>query len=132
MHSRHNSSYWHGIPYLGCGPSAHSFDTCTREWNTASLEEYLASLESGQRTFEREALNLPTRYNEYIMTALRTMQGISLTEIEEKFGQQLYQYFLKIATPYLKEGLLKRLTTGFPLHGKVSLYPMESSVICFR
>lgn len=108
MHSRHNSSYWHGIPYLGCGPSAHSFDTCTREWNTASLEQYLASLESGQRTFEREALNLPTRYNEYIMTALRTMQGISLTEIEEKFGQQLYQYFLKIATPYLKEGLLKK------------------------
>lgn len=108
MHSRHNSSYWHGIPYLGCGPSAHSFDTCSREWNTASLEEYLASLESGQRTFEREALNLPTRYNEYIMTALRTMQGISLTEIEEKFGQQLYQYFLKIATPYLKEGLLKK------------------------
>ena len=108
MHSRHNSSYWHGIPYLGCGPSAHSFDTCTREWNTASLEQYLAALESGRRASEREVLDLHTRYNEYIMTALRTMQGICLTEIEEKFGQQLYRYFLKTATPYLTEGLLKK------------------------
>lgn len=115
MHARHNSAYWHGIPYLGCGPSAHSFDTRTREWNTASLEQYLAALESGRRTFGREELDLPTRYNEYIMTALRTMQGISLTEITEKFGQRFRRHCLETAAPHLATGRLKKTDSRLTL-----------------
>lgn len=105
-HSRHNSAYWQGIPYLGCGPSAHSFDTRTREWNTASLDRYLAALESGQRSFEREELDLTTRYNEYVMTGLRTMWGISLDGLQRLFGEKLSRYCRKMAAPHLAAGLL--------------------------
>ena len=77
MYSRHNTAYWKGIPYLGCGPSAHSFNAETREWNTASLEGYIKSIEEGQRSSETEILDKVTRYNEYIMTSLRTMWGVS-------------------------------------------------------
>ena len=97
MYSRHNTAYWKGIPYLGCGPSAHSFNAETREWNTASLERYIKSIEEGQRSSETEILDKVTRYNEYIMTSLRTMWGASLTYTEEAFGTELCQYCMKIA-----------------------------------
>lgn len=106
-HSRHNSAYWNSVPYLGCGPSAHSFDTQSREWNTASIEEYVRSVEAGQRLHEREVLDLTTRYNEYVMTSLRTARGASLTEIEEKFGAALHRYVRTAATAYLQGGQLE-------------------------
>ena len=107
MYSRHNTSYWKGIPYLGCGPSAHSFNTESREWNVASLEKYIAAIEEGHRAFETEYLDKVTRYNEYIMTTLRTMWGISLGYIEQKFGFKLGQYCGDMASPHLKNGKLK-------------------------
>lgn len=102
MYSRHNTAYWKGIPYLGCGPSAHSFNRKTREWNTASLEKYIRSIKEGHRSSETEVLNKTTRYNEYIMTSLRTAQGFSLKQAEELFGTALRQYCLNMAAPYLK------------------------------
>ena len=72
FHSRHNSSYWQGTPYLGCGPSAHSYNGQTRSWNTPSIDRYLAGIDSGQPASDTERLSLHTRYNEYIMTRLRT------------------------------------------------------------
>ena len=107
MYSRHNTAYWKGIPYLGCGPSAHSFNAETREWNTASLEGYIKSIEEGHRSSETEILDKVTRYNEYIMTSLRTMWGISLTYTEEAFGTELCQYCTKMAAPYLQSHKLK-------------------------
>lgn len=107
MYSRHNTAYWKGIPYLGCGPSAHSFNAETREWNTASLERYIKSIEEGQRSSETEILDKVTRYNEYIMTSLRTMWGASLTYTEEAFGTELCQYCMKIAAPYLQSHKLE-------------------------
>lgn len=101
MHSRHNTSYWNGTPYLGCGPSAHSFNTQSREWNVSSLEEYISSIEKGQRSFELEMLEETTRYNEYIMTSLRTMWGISLDHIEQTFGTKFKDYFMEIAESYI-------------------------------
>lgn len=101
MHSRHNTSYWNGTPYLGCGPSAHSFNTQSREWNVSSLEEYISSIEKGQRSFELEMLEETTRYNEYIMTSLRTMWGISLNHIEQTFGTKFKDYFMEIAESYI-------------------------------
>ena len=107
MYSRHNTAYWKGIPYLGCGPSAHSFNAETREWNTASLEGYIKSIEEGQRSSETEILDKVTRYNEYIMTSLRTMWGVSLTYTEEAFGTELCQYCTKMAAPYLQSHKLE-------------------------
>ena len=105
-HARHNTSYWQGIPYLGCGPSAHSFDTQSREWNLASLEAYITSLENGQRPYEQETLSPDTRYNEYVMTGLRTLWGISTDKILQDFGAGRLHYLQKMAAPHLKSGKL--------------------------
>lgn len=107
MYSRHNTSYWRGIPYLGCGPSAHSFNTLTREWNVASLEKYMRAIEEGHREFETEYRDIATRYNECIMTVIRTMWGVSMQYIEQTFGTELWQYCMDMALPYLKSGKLE-------------------------
>ena len=106
-HSRHNTSYWQGIPYLGCGPSAHSFNRTSREWNVSSLEAYLTGMENGKRNCEKEYLTLSTRYNECIMTSLRTCQGVSLPCLRQTFGSRLESHFRQTATPYIIRGLLE-------------------------
>ncbi|WP_291587116.1 radical SAM family heme chaperone HemW [Bacteroides sp.] len=106
-HSRHNTSYWQGIPYLGCGPSAHSFNRYEREWNIASLNKYLNGIESGERAYEAEILDTTTRYNECIITSIRTNQGLSLTKLKEEFGTELWQYCLSMAAPSIKNGMLE-------------------------
>lgn len=105
--SRHNASYWQGIPYLGCGPSAHSYNRQSREWNVASLTHYMKALQQGQRDFEQEELDLTTRYNEFIMTSLRTSQGIYLPKLYTDFGKELADYCQKLAFPYLQQDKLK-------------------------
>lgn len=106
-HSRHNTSYWKGIPYLGCGPSAHSFNTHTREWNVASLEEYMHGIETDRRKFETEYRDRATCYNECIMTCIRTRWGVPLKYLEQKFGTEMWQYCMDMATPHLESGKLK-------------------------
>ncbi|WP_278598984.1 radical SAM family heme chaperone HemW [Bacteroides nordii] len=106
-HSRHNTSYWQGIPYLGCGPSAHSFNRREREWNIASLNKYLQGIESGERACETEILDTTTRYNECIITSIRTSQGLSLTKLKEEFGTELWQYCLSMAAHSIKNGMLE-------------------------
>ena len=119
MYSRHNTSYWQGIPYLGCGPSAHSFDGDSREWNVASLNQYLSSIEQGQRQHETEQLDTQTRYNEYIITGLRTMWGISTEELKKKFGDRLWKYCLEQASSYLENGKF-HLPNGLHSNGVLS------------
>ena len=104
--SRHNSAYWHEVPYLGCGPGAHSFDGDSREWNVSSLPKYIEALEQGQRNYEQETLYKDTRYNEFIMTRLRTCEGFSLNDLQQRFGQAYHDYCLHLATPYMRQGLL--------------------------
>ena len=106
LHSRHNSSYWTDIPYLGCGPSAHSYNHKEREWNISSLDEYLHGIESGERIFDSEALDITKRYNERIITGLRTRWGISLPKLKEDFGKEWQEYCLEMASPSLKTGKL--------------------------
>jgi oxygen-independent coproporphyrinogen-3 oxidase len=105
-HSRHNTSYWQGIKYLGCGPSAHSFDGESREWNVSSLHRYVEAIEGGGRDFEKEELDLTTRYNEYIITTLRTRWGADLALLEERFGTGMKDYCLAMARPYIEDGRL--------------------------
>lgn len=104
--SRHNSAYWHEVPYLGCGPGAHSFDGDSREWNVSSLPKYIEALEQGQRNYEQETLDKDTRYNEFVMTRLRTCEGFSLNDLQQRFGQAYHDYCLHLATPFLRQGLL--------------------------
>jgi oxygen-independent coproporphyrinogen-3 oxidase len=84
--SKHNSSYWQGKHYLGLGPSAHSYNGISRQWNIANNALYLKSIEQNTIPFEIEILTNEQQLNEYIMTALRTIEGISLKHVEDKFG----------------------------------------------
>lgn len=104
--SRHNMGYWTGVPYLGCGPGAHSYDGESREWNLSSLEQYVEGMKKGERPYEKETLTLDTRYNEYVMTRMRTRQGLSTGTIDKLFGYNRLQYLLKAAAIHLKRGTL--------------------------
>ena len=106
-YSRHNTSYWKGIPYLGCGPSAHSFNGTTREWNISSIDRYIKGIEEGQRVFETEYLGPITRYNEFIITTMRTVWGTPIEKLKQLFGIEMWEYCRKMATPYLKNGKLE-------------------------
>lgn len=112
----HNTSYWKGVPYLGCGPSAHSFDGKSREWNSRDLTHYISSLQNGlERPFEREELTLNTQYNEFIITQLRTKWGVNKIELKEKFGASYSTYFLREVVDFLKRGLVKQEENTFSL-----------------
>lgn len=105
-YARHNSSYWKGKKYLGLGPSAHSYNGTEREWNVSSLPEWIKGIQTGKVALESEQLDENTCYNEYIMTHLRTMWGIDLNELSEKFGENKLKYCLNIAQTYEKRNLL--------------------------
>ncbi len=92
--SKNNSAYWQGKPYLGIGPSAHSFDGKGRAWNVRNNSKYIKSLEENKLPIEREILTKVDRYNEYIMTGLRTMWGVDLERVKTEFGTKMYDYLL--------------------------------------
>lgn len=106
MFSQHNSSYWSGKKYLGCGPSAHSYNGTNRQWNVASLPIYIIGIENNTFKVEEEVSDLNTRYNDFIITSLRTMWGLPLSRLREEFGKELSDYCLKHAQTYLKSGKL--------------------------
>jgi oxygen-independent coproporphyrinogen-3 oxidase len=104
--SKNNSSYWLGKKYLGIGPSAHSFDGKSRSWNIANNMQYLKSISEDKLPLEIEILTLQDRYNEYVMTGLRTIWGVSLVRIENEFGLEYLNYLLKQANKFLIDDLL--------------------------
>ncbi|HTE12021.1 MAG TPA: radical SAM family heme chaperone HemW [Chitinophagaceae bacterium] len=99
--SRHNSSYWAGKKYLGLGPSAHSFDGSRRQWNIASNALYIQSLTLDKIPFEEEKLTITQHLNEYIMTSLRTQEGLNLIQVEKKFGKTASQQLQKNSQKYI-------------------------------
>src|SRR5690606_5552478 len=106
FHSRNNTAYWEGKPYLGIGPSAHSYDGKSRSWNVANNTKYIQSIEVGILPSEMEILSKEDKYNEYIMTGLRTKKGVSLEKIQSEFGKDFSEYLLKQAESALKNELL--------------------------
>ncbi|MGC6525898.1 MAG: radical SAM family heme chaperone HemW [Flavobacteriaceae bacterium] len=104
--SKHNTSYWLGKPYLGVGPSAHSFDGEKRSWNVSNNSTYIKTLEQDQLPLTEEHLTPENRFNEYLMTGLRTMWGVSLSKIEEKFGVEFKNQLLKNAQKHLNSKTL--------------------------
>ena len=107
LHSRHNSSYWTGKKYLGCGPSAHSFNGVSRQWNVSSLEQYLKGIHTSQPDFEIEELDLYTRYNDFVITSIRTCWGMPLSQLRTNYGETLYNYCLRMAKPHIQQGVLE-------------------------
>jgi len=105
-YSAHNTSYWKNEKYIGLGPSAHSYDGENRSWNIASLGKYIAAIQSGKLLQETEKLTSAQKYNEFILTGLRTMWGVDLNLLKEVFGQELFDYCLQNARKFIREGLL--------------------------
>ena len=95
FYSKHNTSYWLDKPYLGIGPSAHSFNGKTRSWNIANNKKYVLGVESKELMMEEEFLNSSEQYNDYILTKLRTIWGVNTNEIQLKFGNAIAKYFEK-------------------------------------
>ncbi len=112
--AKHNSNYWRGISYLGIGPSAHSFNGTTRQWNIAHNAKYLSALQQHTIPFEREILTHEQRYNEYIMTGLRTIWGCQIAHIQQ-FGLEFASYFLQKSKPYVEQNLIRRQDNSFTL-----------------
>lgn len=104
--SKNNSSYWLGKKYIGIGPSAHSYDGVKRGWNVSNNALYLKAIEENKLPIETEILTKTDRYNEYIMTGLRTIWGISLDRIEKEFGKTYVDYLNQQATKYIEDHLL--------------------------
>ena len=104
--SKNNSSYWNGGLYLGIGPSAHSYNGKTRSWNIANNLKYISSISKGILPSDVEVLTKIDRYNERIMTGLRTMWGVSFIQIEKDFGKDYLVYLKNRSKSFIKEGLL--------------------------
>ncbi|WP_372973487.1 radical SAM family heme chaperone HemW [Muriicola sp.] len=104
--SRNNTAYWQGKTYLGIGPSAHSFNGRERAWNISNNSLYIKSIQAGQLPLEAETLSQRDRYNEYVMTGLRTMWGVSLQRIEKEFGGHFRDYLLEQAERHIADRYL--------------------------
>lgn len=117
-YSKHNCGYWSGEKYLGLGPSAHSYNGVSRQWNKADLDVYLKSLAVGEVPCETEILTSLERLNDYLITRIRTTRGISTEQISREYGEEVTASLLRSAAPYLQNGLLEqqgdilRLTTA--------------------
>lgn len=126
-YSRHNSSYWLGKKYLGIGPSAHSFNGVSRQWNIANNAKYMAALAAGNLSFEKEILTPAQQYDEYVMTSLRTIWGCDLRKVET-FGEDFKIHFLKNVAPFIqqetvveKEGIYYLTPKGKLLADKIAM-----------
>jgi oxygen-independent coproporphyrinogen-3 oxidase len=104
--SKNNSAYWQGKSYLGIGPSAHSFNGDQRSWNVSNNTKYIKRILDNQLPLELEMLSVTDKFNEYVMTGLRTIWGVSLKKVESDFGKNYKNYLLKQADIYIKEHLL--------------------------
>ena len=124
-HSRHNSSYWFGIPYAGFGPSAHSFDGTSRQWNVSNVDKYVIARSEAtkQSTFiEKETLSPAQIYDEYVMLRLRTLWGIDLKYMKREMGERFSDYCERQAEPLIAEGRLSRTREFLYLNDEQMLF----------
>jgi len=104
--SKHNMSYWLGENYLGIGPSSHSFNGIERSWNVSNNAKYIKAINENKLPLEIEELSVNNRFNEYIMTGLRTIWGVDLNKIETDFGRDFLEQLKENIKPFIKKGLL--------------------------
>ena len=117
-HSQNNMAYWLGKPYLGIGPSAHSYDGTSRKWNISNNSLYINAIGEGKLPQQTEKLSPTDSYNEYIMTRLRTKFGVSVKDIQKKFGEKYENHFLKESEKFLEDGLIKKTENTFHITSK--------------
>jgi oxygen-independent coproporphyrinogen-3 oxidase len=115
--SKHNSNYWLREPYLGIGPSAHSYNGKTRQWNVAVNEKYIESIQHEIIPATTENLDVQKQYNEYVLTSLRTSWGAEIRYIDDKFGRFYKEHFIKSAEKYIHEGKLQNKEGNYTLTG---------------
>jgi oxygen-independent coproporphyrinogen-3 oxidase len=108
MYSRHNSNYWKNESYLGIGPSAHSYNGTSRQWNIANNALYIKGINAAEPVFEMEILSDADRFNEYVMTRLRTIWGIDLAFVEDTFGKSILADMLAESKPYINSGHIQQ------------------------
>lgn len=111
--SKHNSNYWKGVPYLGIGPSAHSFNGSERHWNIRNNVQYIQFIEQNIIPCEKEKLTIENQLNEQILTQLRMKEGLNLTELQEKYGAEFISFILKDAQPHLDAHKLLLQTNNY-------------------
>ncbi len=104
--SRNNSAYWQGKSYLGIGPSAHSFNGKQRGWNVRNNSKYIKAIQKNELPIEMETLTITDQYNEYVMTGLRTIWGVSFDKVKKDFGQSYKDYLLKESEIFINQHLL--------------------------
>ncbi len=102
LYSNHNSNYWFGVEYIGLGPSAHSYNKNTRQWNVANVKKYITEIENNNIFFEKEILTINDKYNEYLLTSLRTIWGVDLDLIKAQFGNTYLTYFINSVDKYMR------------------------------
>lgn len=119
----HNTNYWLGVPYIGIGPSAHSFDRKSRSWNIANNSLYIKSLlTTGQPETEQEVLTPEQRLNEYIMTSLRTAWGLDMQRVERESNTDIAKEMMQRAQDFIEEGKMYREKEALLLTNKGKLY----------
>ncbi len=105
-YSKHNTAYWQGEKYLGLGPSAHSFNGSTRQWNVSNNAEYIKSITENTIPFELETLTMEQKFNEYLLTSLRTKWGTDINKIEQEFGKEVFELLMKQASVFVERELI--------------------------
>ena len=106
-YSKHNTNYWRQVKYLGLGPSAHSYDGYSRQWNEPDLGKYMNSLSENLIPFQKEILDTRSAFNEYILTNLRTIWGVDFEHVENIFSKEAHDYLYNIAGKYIRYGMLE-------------------------
>ncbi len=116
--SLHNTNYWMNVKYLGLGPSAHSYNLTSRQWNISNLRAYLDSITKGKIPFEKEILEEKEKYNDYVITSLRTMWGLNIKKLKNEFDKKYLKYFLSKTENLLKKNLLRKSGNNYILTEK--------------
>jgi len=130
-YSKHNTSYWLGKKYLGIGPSAHSYDKVSRQWNISNNSEYIRLIQSGAQAFEREILTEKNKLNEYVLTSLRTMWGIDLLYVQEHFGMGESERISKLAQKFIASDQLTHSNNTLKLTNSGKLVADRIAAECF-
>ncbi len=113
--SKHNTNYWLGKNYLGFGPSAHSFNGISRQWNISNITKYIELINNNNIIFEKEILTKDQQYNEYVLTALRTIWGCDTRHIKNNFGEKYLEFFIKSSEKYLAKKMMIKNENSFVL-----------------
>jgi len=121
-YSKHNSIYWLGGHYLGIGPSAHSFNGVSRQWNVANMKQYVEFEKTGTTVLEKEVLSKEQQFNEYVMTSIRTSWGCDTEHIQNVFGDAFISNLTSLISRFIDDGRVEKKGPIYYLTNKGKLH----------